>query len=290
MESILIYGLINAVSLALITLGFSLSIGISGVANLAFGGFYVFGAYFAWLLLFYLGIPYPLAILLSVLVTGLMGALMYWLVLMRVRGLILSEVIATLATGIAILEFLRWKGLGLGYEFNLPYFVKGSITIGRVSLDYQRLAIIGVGLILLLLLWFLTHYTKVGLAFRGIAQDEQTALSMGIRSDWTAMLSVAFGSALAAVAAIIILPLSMINVNTGYDVLLIAMAVAVVGGLESFLGIIVASFILGYAQIITAHFFAPHWMMVMYLIAIMVILAIKPSGLFGKFKEIEERV
>jgi branched-chain amino acid transport system permease protein len=159
-----------------------------------------------------------------------------------------------------------------------------------VSLDYQRLAIIGVGLILLLLLWFLTHYTKVGLAFRGIAQDEQTALSMGIRSDWTAMLSVAFGSALAAVAAIIILPLSMINVNTGYDVLLIAMAVAVVGGLESFLGIIVASFILGYAQIITAHFFAPHWMMVMYLIAIMVILAIKPSGLFGKFKEIEERV
>lgn len=82
----------------------------------------------------------------------------------------------------------------------------------------------------------------------------------------------------------------MINVNTGYDVLLIAMAVAVVGGLESFLGIIVASFILGYAQIITATFFAPHWTMVIYLIAIMVILAVKPSGLFGKFKVIEERV
>jgi branched-chain amino acid transport system permease protein len=72
--------------------------------------------------------------------------------------------------------------------------------------------------------------------------------------------------------------------------LLIAVAVGIVGGLESVSGILVASLILGYAQIITGTYLAPEWMMVVYLAAIVLILAIKPSGLFGKFKELEERV
>jgi branched-chain amino acid transport system permease protein len=93
-----------------------------------------------------------------------------------------------------------------------------------------------------------------------------------------------------AVAAAVVLPLGIISINTGYEVLLIAVAVGIVGGLESVPGIIVASLILGYAQVITGTYFSPEWMMVVYLAAIVFILAIKPSGLFGKFKELEERV
>ncbi len=94
---------------------------------------------------------------------------------------------------------------------------------------------------------------------------------------------------MASVAAIVILPLGIISINTGYEVLLIAVAVGIVGGLESVPGILVASLILGYAQIITGTYFKPEWMMVVYLAAIVLVLAIKPSGLFGKFKELEER-
>jgi hypothetical protein len=155
---------------------------------------------------------------------------------------------------------------------------------------YPAIFIIGIGLGLVLFLYFFTHYTRIGLAFRGIAQNERTAISLGIKSDWTAALSLAFGSAMASVAAIVILPLGIISINTGYEVLLIAVAVGIVGGLESVPGILVASLILGYAQIITGTYFKPEWMMVVYLAAIVFILAIKPSGLFGKFKELEERV
>lgn len=286
--SILIYGGLNSITLALIALGFSLTIGISGVANLAYGGFYLFAGLLTWMLFDGLGLPYFIAILLSVVATGLLGALMYWIVLLRVRGIVLSEVIATLAIGIAILEFFRWKGFI--HYYGLPYFVKGSLEIAGVTVDYHRLAIIGIGSVLIFVLWLFTHYTKIGLAFRAIAQEEYTGLSLGIKSDWIAMLGVAFGSALAAIAAITILPLGTISIGIGYEVLLIAMAVAVVGGLGSTLGTLVASLILGYAQVITATFLAPHWMMVVYLVAIIVVLAIKPSGLFGKFKELEERV
>ena len=162
--------------------------------------------------------------------------------------------------------------------------------MGGQVLDYQRLLIIGIGLALILFLWFFTRHTRVGLSFRAIAQNEGTALAFGIESDWTAMFGLAFGSALAAVAAITILPLGIITIDTGYHVLILALAVGIVGGLESTKGIIVASFILGYSQVIVATLLAPQWMMVVLPLAIVVVLAIKPSGLFGKFKELEERV
>jgi len=287
--SIIVYGLVNSAILALIAIGFSLTFGISGVANFAYGGFYLFSGYLTWMLLKYLGLPFGLAIPIAVLATGLLGFLTYWVILLRVRGIVLSEVIATFALGVGMLEFFRWKGF-VTYEFTLPYFAKGTVMIAGVPLDYQRLIIIGIGLALVLFLCLFTHHTRIGLSFRGIAQNERTAISLGIESDWTAALSLALGSALAAVAAIAILPLGIISINVGYDVLLIAVAVGIIGGLESVAGILVGSLILGYAQVITGMYLAPEWTMVVYLAAIVVVLAIKPSGLFGKFKELEERV
>ena len=288
-SSMIVYGLVNSVIMALIAIGFSLTFGISGVANFAYGGFYLLSGYLTWMLLNYLGLPLVLAIFITVIVVGLLGFTTYWVILLRVRGIVLSEVIATFALGVGMLEFFRWKGF-VTYEFTLPFFIKGGVEIAGVPLDYQRLFIIGIGVAMVLFLYFFTHHTRIGLAFRGIAQNERTAISLGIESDWTAALSLALGAAMAAIAAIAILPLGIISINVGYDVLLIAVAIGIVGGLESVPGILVASLILGYAQVITGMYLAPKWMMVVYLAAIVLVLAIKPSGLFGKFKELEERV
>lgn len=287
--SLLIFGLVNSVVLILTALGFSLTFGLSKVANFAHGGLYLMAGIFAWLLLRRVGLPYPVAIILTVLATGVVGALIYRLILIRVRGIELSEVIATFAVGVAILEFFRWMGF-VTYEYNLPAFVPGQVEIAGIFVDYQRLIIVAVGLVLAVLLWLFSHHTKTGLALRGMAQDEYTALTLGIESDWAAMLSVALGSSMTAVAAIAILPLGIISINVGYDVLLIALAVAVVGGLESTMGLIIAGVTLGYAMIITSTFLGSHWTIVVYLVAIVLVLAIRPSGILGKFKELEERV
>lgn len=287
--TILIYGLVNSVILILTALGFSLTFGLSRVANFAHGGIYLLSGYVTWMLLKRVGLPYPLAILLTILATGLLGALIYRFLLMRVRGIELSEVIATFAAGVAILELFRWLGF-VTYEFNLPPFVQGQVQILGVFVDYQRLLIIAVGLALAVLLYLFSHHTRTGLALRGMAQDEYTALTLGIESDWAATLSVALGSSLTAVAAVSILPLGIISINVGYDVLLVALAVAVVGGLESTMGLIISGVILGFSMVITSNYLGPHWMMVVYLVAIVLVLAIRPSGILGQFKEIEERV
>ncbi len=288
-QGTLIYGFINSVILALIALGFNLTFGISGVANFAYGALYILAGFGAWILFSLLKIPYLLAIIFSVLFTSFIGALIYKFILLRVRGLAVSEVIATFGIGLAILEFFRYLGF-VGFQYTLPVFISGSVSIGGTFVDVQRLLIVAIGTALAIFLWIFTHYTKTGLAFRGIAQEERTALVLGINSDKMATFSVAFGAGLAAVAAIVILPLGTIAVEGGYSVLLNALAVCIVGGLGSSGGIVVASFLIGYGQTFTATYIGSHWIMIVSLIAILLILVVKPSGLFGKQKELEERI
>jgi len=287
--SVVIYGLANSAILMLAALGFSLIFGLSGVANLAHGGIYLLSGFVAWILVNKLGLPFLLAFPVTVAISGILGWLIYWVVLRRVRGMHLSEVIATFAVGVIILELFRYLGF-VTFEFNIPVIMRGGTEILGVGIDYQRLIIIGLGILLALLLWFFAHYTKIGMALRGMAQDEYTALSLGIDSDWAAALSMALGSAMAALAALLILPLGIISINMGYEVLIWVLAVTVLGGMESTIGLIVASLLLGFAKTVTGTYFDPKYMEVVYLLSLVLVLAVKPSGLFGKFKELEERV
>jgi branched-chain amino acid transport system permease protein len=201
----------------------------------------------------------------------------------------ISEIIATYAIALAILEGFRWAGFR-GLTYTLPDFVSGTLNIGSVSVDYQRLIVVGAGIILIAALWLFTRYTRLGLSLRAIAQDERAALTLGIDSDRAAVIALGLGSALAGLAAVILLPLGNITVKTGYDVLIFSLAVCVVGGLGSWVGSIVAAFIIGYAQILTVAFFKPQFQAVVALAAILIVLIFKPSGLFGRQKELEERV
>ena len=287
--SLLIYGMINSVILALYAAGFSLCYGISGIANFAHGALYILSGFTAWHLMNAAGLPFYLAAPLSVLVTALVGFVFYWVLLLRIRGIPLAELIVTFAAGVGVLELLMWKGF-YGMRYSLPIFVRGGMDIGRVGVDYQRLFVLLTGIILVFLLWLFVHHTRIGLAFRAMAQNERTALSVGIESDWIGSLSLAFGSALAAVAAMVVLPLGMMESAIGLEVLIYALAVAIVGGLESTLGMIAGSFIIGFGQVAAARYIGAKWMIIVPLAAIVLVLVFKPSGLFGKYKELEERV
>src|SRR5512141_2225522 len=161
--STLIYGLVNSVVLMLTSLGFSLAFGLSGVANFAHGGLCLLSGVVGWLLIHDLQLPFLVAAVATVVLVGAVGAAIYRVVLMPVRGIVLSEVISTFAVGVAIVEFFRWKGFTT-YDFSLPPFVRGSVEIAGVSIDYQRLLVVAIGLGLTLLLWFFTHHSRVGLA------------------------------------------------------------------------------------------------------------------------------
>ncbi len=286
---ILIYGTINSVALALYALGFALVYGISRLPNFAHGALYVLSGFIVWSALNTIGMNYLLSIIFSLIITAIIGALIYQFFLIRVRGMEISEIIASYAIALAILEGLRWGGFK-GMTYTLPAFIEGSTTIAGVSVDYQRLLVVVIGAALVAGLWLFTRYTRIGLALKGMAQDERAALMLGIDSDLMAVVAMGIGSMLAAFAAILLLPLGNIVVESGYNVLILAIAVCIVGGIGSWMGAVLAAFLIGFAQILTVVYLGSHYQMMVALLAIILTLILKPSGLFGQQKELEERV
>ena len=284
-----VYAIFNSAILAVMALGFNLTFGISGVANFAYGAMYILSAYLSWMFLHFLNFPYWLSICFSIFFTMALGALMYRYVLLRVRGQPLSEVIATFGIGLAILEMFQYLGL-VGYEYSLPVLIDRSIIFGNIVVDMQRILITAVAILLMAGLWAFTHHTRIGLAFRGIAQDERTALTFGIDSDRIGMVSVSLGCGLAALAAALIIPLGSISPSDGYDVLIKALAVCIIGGLGSTGGVIAASVFIGFAERLTDTYISSSWTMIVSLAAMLAVLLVKPSGLFGRQKELEERI
>jgi len=287
--AILVYGIINSITLALLALGFTLVYGISRVPNFAHGAIYVVAGFIVWSAFNKLGLSYLLSILLALAITGGIGAVIYRFVLIRVRGMAISEIIASYAIGLAILEGLRWAGFK-GMTYTLPSFIEGGVEIVGIPVDMQRIMVVAIGAVVVFLLWAFTHYTKIGLALRGMAQDERAAMMLGIDSDHMAIIAMALGAILAGLAAVVLLPLGNIIVEAGYHVLIQAIAVCVVGGLGSWVGAVLASFLIGFAQILTIDLIASHYQMVVALLAIIITLILRPSGLFGRQKELEERV
>jgi len=292
---IVIYGTVNSVIFALIAVGFTLVYGVSRVPNFAHGSIYVLVGFLTWTFINDLEINYLLAILLALLTASVIGLIIYRFILIRLRGLPTSEIIASFAVSLIILEGLRMQGIAgfkgfIGPFYVLPPFIDGKISILGVFVDYQRLIIIATGFLLVASLWLFTHHTKLGLSLRAIAQDEHAAMMLGVNSDRAAMASLAIGSALAGLAAVTVLPLGNITAEAGYKVLIYALAVCIIGGLGSWAGAVLASFVIGFAMKISTAFFGAMWESVVLVGTIILILLLRPSGLLGKQKELEERV
>jgi len=292
---ILIYGTVNSVIFSLIAVGFTLVYGVSRIPNFAHGSIYVLVGFLTWSFVNDLKINYALAILLSLIIAAVIGLIIYRFILIRLRGMPTSEIISSFAISLIILEGLRMQGIAgfkgfIGPFYILHPFIEGKLTIFGVFVDYQRLIIIGAGLAIVAMLWLFTHHTKMGLSLRAIAQDERAAMMLGVNSDRTAMISLSIGSALAGLAAVMILPLGCITAEMGYKVLIYALAVCIIGGLGSWAGAVLASFVIGFAMKISTVFFGAVWESVVLVGTIILILLFRPSGLLGKQKELEERV
>ncbi len=292
---VIIYGVVNGMTFVLMAVGFSFVYGISRLPNFAHGALYVVTGFITWSFINNLGFPHWLSVILSLLIVTFAGMAIYQFVMIRVRGMPISEIIVSFAIALAILEGLRLQGIGgfkgfIGPGYVIPRFTDGVFETSWVTIDFQRLFIIGVGLLILIMMWVFTHYNKIGLALRAMAQHERAALMLGINSDRMANIALGIGSALAGLAAIVIMPLGNVNCESGYSVLTNAIAVCVIGGLGSWMGTILAALILGLATTIMSAIGGTMWNNVLVFGLIILILIIRPSGLFGKQKELEERV
>jgi len=291
-ESIIIVGLMTSMIYALLALGFTLIYGVSGVVNLAHGTFFMIGAYMFYLItggVFHLD-P-RLGLIAAPVVVGIMGAVTYRIIIHPVIRDEVSTLVATVCLAIATqqLVLLGTKGL-----FMVPVepIVPGYTTFWGLALTYSSILAFAISAALYIFLWIFISKVKVGKAMRAASQDLEATMLMGVNTTRVYILTMALSTALAAVAGISISSayLGVAYPYMWFHPLALSFAIVILGGLGSIKGTLVGGFIVGYAEtaVKTLYPTSASIVTVVPMVIIVLVLVLRPKGLFGKRIELEE--
>ena len=288
-EGILINGLVRGGIYALLAIGFSLIFGVARMINMAFTSFYMLGAYGLYTFASLLGLHPLLAMVISLVLTTLVGLATYKIFIDRVREHHVTVMLITMAVAIMYQELmlLAFKG----HYLAAPTFVSGYITVLGVKVSNQHLLILGVVLVVLVAVWALLSKTRLGIAIRAVAQDSEIANLMGINVSRILLATMAIASALAAIAGVVVAPTLVLEPYMWTHPLVMIMAIVVLGGLGSVKGSFIGAFIIGFVEVAVV-FLLPSGSFLkgaIALIVMVVILLVRPEGLFGVAFE-EERL
>jgi branched-chain amino acid transport system permease protein len=275
----LLLGLINGAFYALLSLGLAVIFGMLNVINFTHGAQYMMGAFGAWMMLHYVGIPYWGALILVPIVIGATGIIMERVFLWRLYrrghlyGLLLAFGLALIIEGL----FRRQYGSsGLPYTNPIP----GGTNLGFMFLPWYRGWVVVVSLVVCLATWFMIEKTKLGSYLRAATENPTLVRAFGINVPRMMTLTYGFGVGLAALAGVLAAPIYSVNPVMGSNLIIVVFAVVVIGGMGSIMGSIVTGFGLGIIEGLTKVFY-PEGASTVIFVIMAIVLMIRPAGLFG---------
>jgi branched-chain amino acid transport system permease protein len=276
----LLVGLINGSFYALLSLGLAIIYGLLHIVNFAHGAQYMLGAFIAWALLEYLGIGYWWALLLVPLITAGIGILIERTMLRRLHGL--DPVYALLLTfGIALLleGAFRLKFGATGQPYASP--IEGGIKLSFAFLPAYRVWVIVFSMVVCFATWWFVERTRFGAYLRAAHENPALVRTFGIRVPLLLTLTYGLGVGLAGLGGVMAAPIYQVNPLMGSNLIVVVFAVVVIGGMGSILGSIFAGFGLGVVEGLT-RLLAPDYAGIVVFIVMLLVLAFKPAGLFGR--------
>jgi branched-chain amino acid transport system permease protein len=262
--------------------GMVLVFSILGILNWTHGQFYMLGAFVVYYAVTAAGIPFPISILISAVIIGGLGILVEKFIIERVsvpsaRG----ALYVTVATIALIFFFEGTASMLFGMQDKgLAMVLPGVLNLGSFSVSYQKIAVVIFTLVIMIVMYIVLNYTKVGLAIRAAAQEPGAASLYGVSVEWISLIVMGIGCALAAMAGSIMAPLYVVNPFIGGIPMIMSLLAIVIGGLGSLTGAIVGGLILGFLNSVVAYHLSYLSEVVLFLLVI-IILLVRPQGLFG---------
>lgn len=291
-------GAVTAAVLSLTAVGLSLVFGIMRVVNVAHGEFFMLGAVLAWWIATAIGghpaIGFAAALVLAPLVVGFIAALADMTVLKRIDYDPERTIVATIGL-LYIIQQVTLMTYGpdarpVEPPFNtriaLPWVEWGENGLGLywpwgLSTTTYKLAVIGAAVVVLLGVWILMTRTRIGLVMRATQLDRDMATAFGIPVERVYALVFGLGAALAALGAVLIVPIQQAHYLMGGDPLLLSFIVVIIGGLGSLPGTVVAALLIGMSDGIISVFFSPTLAKILATLLVALVLVFRPHGLFG---------
>jgi len=278
----LLLGLINGAFYALMSLGLAVIFGLLNVINFTHGAQYMMGAFGAWMLLTWFGVPFWAALVVVPILVGITGIVLERVLLKHLYhldhlyGLLLTFGVALIIEGLYRQQF---GSSGQPYQNPIP----GGVNLGFMFMPYYRGFIILASLVLCIGTWFVIERTKLGAYLRAATERPDLVQAFGINVPRMITLTYGFGVALAAVAGVLAAPAYQVSPAMGSNLIIIVFAVVVIGGMGSIMGSILTGFGLGVIEGLTKVFYPEASSTVIFVI-MAIVLMIKPAGLFGKQK------
>lgn len=281
---IVILGIVRGSLYALIAVGFVLVFSVGGILNLAHGTFYMLGAYFTYI--FYAQLfgqtgqtSLVASMLLAVGAVALVAVLIHLVLLRRhIRSegyvMVMSLAVALFASEVMALRY------GVSATV-VPTLLSGNVEILGTKVISQQLLLLPVTGAILGGLWVFLRFTRLGRSINATAQNPLGAVLMGVDTGKVLVFVIGVSAALAAVAGALISSVSTVVPYMWVFPLIKAFAIAILGGLGSLPGAIIASFIVGYAEVVTAFLISEQFAEMVSLFVIILVLLFRPAGLMG---------
>ncbi|NRB17664.1 MAG: branched-chain amino acid ABC transporter permease [Rhodobacteraceae bacterium] len=292
-------GAVTAAILALTAMGLSIVFGVMRVVNVAHGEFYMLGAVIAWWVTSLVGghpaIGFVLALGIAPLVVGLMAAAADKLILQKINYDPDRTIVATIGL-MYIIQQTTLMTFGpdarpVQPPFNtrlaLPWFEYGESGFAMVwpwglSITSYKLFVIVAAVAILTTLWLVITRSKIGLIMRATQLDSETAQAFGVPVDRVYMWVFGLGAGLAAVGAVLVVPIQQAHYLMGHDPLLLAFITVIIGGLGSLPGTIIAAILIGMSDGVISVFFSPTLAKIIATLVVAMVLAFRPQGLLGR--------
>lgn len=285
--------LINALSLgsvyALFALGFTLVFGVLGVINLSHGAIFMLGSYVALLLVNHFAMSLWLALLLAMLVTGLVGLLVDFLVLRPLRARNAPHLTPMIATiGVAIILTSVAQGFFGAENKRFPFgtIPEGSFALGNLHVTAVQLGIVLISFLLMIVLLLVMRRTQLGRALRAIAESPKAASLLGINVEGLFLLTSFAAAALGGAAGVLVgLSFNAISPFMGQPMLHKGIAVIILGGMGDIRGALIGGLFLGFAEVMSVAYLSSDFRDAVAFGLLFLILLVRPSGMFGKILE-----
>ena len=280
-------GILNGAVISLIALGYSLVYGVGGIMNLAHGAYFMLTGY----LLLY-GMPIFsgflfLSVIIAVVTVTIIGGLTYILLIKPLQDSHVGVVLITFGLAFAIEQFVLIIS-GTTSETISDYIIfTGTTEILGYSMANQFIFFIIISLVIVSLFALFISKSKLGKSIRAVSQDREAAVLMGINANRVLLYTVMISAFLAAVGASLYLPgAALSGPSMAWTYLTSSFAVIILGGMGSLVGSVVGGYIVGFITSFTSVFIpnGPSWAHIVPLIVIVIVLIIRPQGLFGKKK------
>ncbi len=275
-----INGVVFGMLLFLLAAGLTLMLGTMRIVNLAHGSFYLLGGYIGYSVAQRTH-NFFLACLAGLVSIGILGLLTYKTVLeKRFARETLAQVLLTFGMLLIIGDVCRWIWGGNPLAIPKPDILQGTLYLGSIVVPVFRVAVIVIGCVMLVFLWWFQERTKYGAIVRAGVDDAEMAQGIGINISLVKTLVFSLGALLAGLAGVIGGPFVGLSVGLDIDILLLAMVVVIIGGAGSLRGALVGALLTGLIDSFGKSLL-PELSIFTLFAAMVVVLALKPSGLFG---------